>query len=259
MTPPVPGDRSTSCTARRRFACVVLLLFLSSLTGCGSEPVPGVPEEVIVYTALDEEFSKPIFDAFTRQTGIQVRAKYDTEATKTVGLVNAIIAERDNPRCDVFWNNEMLHTLRLKRLGLLRKQPVSAAPDYPAEFRSVDSDWYGFAARARVLLINTKVVSEARRPRTIFDMTDPQWYDRCGIAKPLFGTTATHAACLFHELGEEEAKKFFSRVKNNCRILSGNKRVAQEVASGLVNLFHVFGSALGNDHAALERRLLRFP
>lgn len=199
------------------------------VTGCGGPPVP---KEVIVYTALDEEFSKPIFDAFTRQTGIEVKAKFDTEATKTVGLANAIIAERERPRADVFWNNELLHTLRLKREGLLRKQPLQADADYEAKYRSDDGDWRGFAARARVLIVNTDLVKEARWPRSIEDLTDPQWYDSVGIAKPLFGTTATHAACLFDSWGDERAKKFFTGVKNNCRILSGNKRVAQEVAKG---------------------------
>ena len=49
---------------------------------CNSHPT----SQVVVYTALDEEFSQPLFDRFTRQTGIRVLAKFDTEATKTVGL-----------------------------------------------------------------------------------------------------------------------------------------------------------------------------
>jgi iron(III) transport system substrate-binding protein len=53
-----------------------------------------------------------------------------------------------------------------------------------------------------------------------------------GIAKPLFGTTATHAACLFTAWGEEKAKQFFRRLKDNARIMSGNKQVAQTVSGG---------------------------
>lgn len=206
-----------------------LLATAALAIGCG---MPETPKQVVVYTALDEDFSRPIFDAFTRQTGIEVLAKFDTEATKTVGLANAILAEKARPRADVFWNNELLHTLRLKREGLLRQQPLPEDADYPSEYRSADHDWRGFAARARVLIVNTNLVKEARWPDSIEDLTDPQWYDRCGIAKPLFGTTASHAACLFHRWGDERAKKFFQGVKNNCRILSGNKRVAQQVAAG---------------------------
>ncbi|MEQ8847124.1 extracellular solute-binding protein [Botrimarina sp.] len=199
------------------------------VVGCD---VPTVPKEVVVYTALDEEFSRPIFDAFTRETGIEVKARFDTESTKTVGLANAILAEGERPRADVFWNNEMLHTLRLKQQGLLREQPMSADANYPPEYRSADHDWRGFAARARVLVVNTNRLAEARWPDSIEDLTDPQFYDQVGIAKPLFGTTATHAACLFQEWGEERAKKFFTGVKQNCRVLSGNRRVAREVAQG---------------------------
>lgn len=222
-----------------------LVCFLAAVgIGCA----PEVPKQVVVYTALDEEFSKPIFDAFTRKTGIEVLAKFDTEATKTVGLANALLAERERPRADVFWNNEMLHTLRLKQEGLLRVQPLAADKNYPKEYRSADGDWRGFAARARVLIVNTNLVKQSRWPRSIQDLTDPQWYDKVGIAKPLFGTTATHAAVLFDAWGEERAQKFFEGVKKNCRIVSGNKRVAQQVANGQL----VFGLT-DTDDAMIEK------
>ena len=50
-------------------------------------------------------------------------AKYDDESTKTVGLTNVIIQEAGRPRCDVFWNNEILNTLRLEEKGLL--EPIT--------------------------------------------------------------------------------------------------------------------------------------
>jgi len=214
-----------------RWLCGVFFVIVSILLiGCHSEPAR--PTEVIVYTALDEEFSQPIFEEFTRTTGIVVRPKYDTESTKTVGLTQAILAERDRPRCDLFWNNEILNALRLEREGLLRAYASPAAKDYPASARSPNGDWYGFAARARVLIVNTNQLSEARRPKSIQDLIDPQWYESVGIAKPLFGTTATHAACLAAVWGEEKTHEFFKAVKRNARIMSGNKQVAQAVASG---------------------------
>ena len=206
----------------------LLILFSLAMVGCGEKK----PREVIVYTALDEDFSRPLFDAFTRKTGVEVRAKYDTESTKTVGLVEEIRAESERPRCDLFWNNETLHTVRLDREGLLRAYPSPRAAEYPPEVRSSAGHWYGFAARARVLIVNTNLIKQGRRPQSIDDLTDPQWGDRVGIAKPLFGTTATHAACLFAAWGEERAKDYFQRVKRNARIMSGNKQVARAVAAG---------------------------
>lgn len=205
-----------------------LLLALLLLSGCWVSTGP----EVVVYTAQDAEFSKPILEDFGRQTEIQVLPKFDVESTKTVGLVEAIIAEANRPRCDVFWNNEILHTLRLAKLGLLEPYQPKLADQYPADMQSPEHLWHGFAARARVLIVNTNLVRPEKRPSSVMDLADPEWQGRVGIAKPLFGTTATHAAVLFAIWGEDEAKDFFREVKRNCRIEAGNKQVARDVASG---------------------------
>ena len=204
--------------------------------------------EVIVYTALDEEFSRPVFEEFTRQTGIKVLGKFDTESTKTVGLTQAILAEKHRPRCDVFWNNEIVNTLRLEEAGLLTSYPTDAAKHFPAQFRSSIATWHGFAARARVLLVNTDLVPEDQRPTSLMDLVDPRWRGQVGFAKPLAGTTATHAACLFSEWGEEKAKDFLRQLKVNARVMAGNKQVAQAVAKGELS----FGLT-DTDDAIIER------
>ncbi|MEX2111814.1 MAG: extracellular solute-binding protein [Pirellulales bacterium] len=213
----------------RGLGLVVLMTCMAlGVTGCWSDS----GNEVVVYTALDSEFSQPILRQFTADTGIKALPKFDTESTKTVGLVEAIIAEADRPRCDVFWNNEILHTLRLQELGLLETFQPPIADEYPQMYRSINRVWHGFAARARVLIVNTKVVAEADRPTSIHDLADAKWQGKVAIAKPLFGTTATHAACLFQTWGDEKAQAFFRTLKDNVRIESGNKQVALAVASG---------------------------
>ena len=208
---------------------LLFAILILALAGCWSS----TGREVVVYTALDAEFSQPIFDDFTAQTGIAVRPKFDTESTKTVGLAEAISAERNRPRCDVFWNNEILNTLRLERQGLLEAYDSPVGQYYPPEFRSPDGLWYGFAARARVLIVNKNSVAEGERPKSVGDLADAKWKGRSGMAKPLFGTTATHAACLFAAWGDEKAKAFFRQLKaNEVRIVSGNKQVALAVGGG---------------------------
>ncbi len=211
----------------RRAAWLLCVL----LPGCWRTGGP----EVVVYTALDSEFSTPIFERFTAESGVAVLPKFDAESTKTVGLAEAIGAERGRPRCDVFWNNEILHTLRLERLGLLAAYVPPAAKDYPAAYRDPQGFWHGFAARARVLVVNTKLLPEGERPASILALADRKWRGRAAMAKPLFGTTATQAACLFAVWGDRRAKDFFSRLRqNDVQILSGNKQVALSVAAGRV-------------------------
>lgn len=190
---------------------------------------------LVVYTAQDTMYAEPVFADFTQASGIKVRPKFDTEATKTVGLAQAIMAEEARPRCDVFWNNEILNTLRLERRGLLEPYAYPEASYYPQQFRSKQDLWYGFAARARVLIVNTDLVSEAERPTSIYDLANEKWQGRIAIAKPLFGTTATHAACLFAYLGDEPAREYFLSLKrNDIQIMAGNKQVALAVAAGQV-------------------------
>jgi len=199
------------------------------LAGCADPPT------VTVYSALDSEFSEPVLDDFQRETGIRVRTRFDTESTKTVGLVQTILAEVDagHPRCDVFWNNEILNTLRLADRGHLDVYFSPAHRDYPDAFRAADGTWHGFAGRARVLIVNTDRVARDRMPASIHDLSAQRWRGQVGIAKPLFGTTATHAACLFAVWGDEQAKAFFRALKqNDVAIESGNKQVALRVASG---------------------------
>ncbi len=223
--------------SRMVFGVPGLLAAVMAIVGCRDKADSGPPsapaDEVVVYTALDRQFSEPILNDFSAKTGIKVLAVYDTESTKTVGLVNRIRAEAKRPRCDLFWNNEILNTLRLKDEGLLQACQPPQGTHYPAQYRDPDGQWYGFAARARVILVNKDLVKPQEMPKSIRDLANPKWRGRAGIAKPLFGTTASHVACLFAKLGDEKAKALLgSFKKNGVRVVAGNKTCAEMVASG---------------------------
>jgi iron(III) transport system substrate-binding protein len=211
---------------------------LGLLAGCGGsrDRAGEAPRaQVVVYSAQDREFAEPILRAYEKKTGVEILPKFDVESSKTVGLANALIAEKRRPRCDVFWNNEILNTLRLKEQGILEPFRPAHAGDVPETFKAKDGTWYGFAGRARVLIVNTKLVPEADRPRGIKDLLDPKWKGKIGIAKPLFGTTATQAACLFAAWGDEKAREFYRGLKaNGVQVLSGNKQVATAAGSGQI-------------------------
>jgi iron(III) transport system substrate-binding protein len=132
----------------------------------------------------------------------------------------------------LFWNDEILHTLELDRAGLLRPFATAAENTFPSAARSPNNTWFAIASEARVLLVNTNQIAEDRRPDSIYDLTDPQWYERAGIAKPLSGLSATHAACLFQAWDDTRAREFFVAVKRNARILLSDREVARAVASG---------------------------
>src|SRR6185436_14877775 len=94
------------------FAAVIAVIALCC--SCGREP------SVVVYASQDQVFAEPIFKAFERETGIRVRAVFDSEAAKTVAIANRLLAERRRPQCDVFWGNEEFRTRQLAATGVFR-------------------------------------------------------------------------------------------------------------------------------------------
>ncbi|UCE98684.1 MAG: extracellular solute-binding protein [Planctomycetota bacterium] len=219
-------------TAQIVLCSVVTLSF--AFAGCrGKEPV----QEVVIYTSLDKVFSQPILETFEKKTGIKVLAVYDSEATKTTGLVNRLIAEKASPQADVFWNSETGRTIVLKQKGILAKYISPSASDIPPQFKDPEGYWTGFAARCRILIYNTDLLKNEVLPKSIFELTRPKWKSKVALAYPLFGTTATHAASLFANLGDEKAKKYFEALKaNDVMITDGNASSRDRVADGTLSI-----------------------
>ncbi len=209
-------------------------ILLTANAGC----VPRREDSVVLYCATDREYATPILDGYERgASGTQVVQQFDVEASKTLGLVTRIEQESNAPKCDAFWNNEILHTIRLQRKGLLatRRWPI---PDHwPKSYRASDGTWVGFAARARVLLVNKdRLKDPSQWPQRVSDLAEKRWNKKCGMAFPIYGTTATHMTVLAthsNAVAKDQAwEEWIRQVAQNAVILAGNKQVALGVSSG---------------------------
>ena len=190
------------------FACFIPLLCRNS------------SNVVIIYVAQDAEFAGPMLREFEKETGIRVRAVFDSEAVKTVGLANRLLAEKNHPQCDVFWGNEEFRTRQLAAQNVFRET----------------NGWVAFGARSRRVVINTNFVSLERRsptrrddvaspqragseivaPMSLLELTNAAWHGKVALAYPMFGTTSTH----FHALRQLWGDAAW---QNWCRALAANK------------------------------------
>lgn len=210
---------------------------LLTLLGCGLLSALGCrhdsSQRVVVYCAHDEEFAAAILQEFEKKSGLKVDVTYDKEANKAVGLKESLVREAGQPRCDVHWNNEILATIYLQQKGILAPYASPSAQPFPADCKAKDHTWTAFAARARVVLVNTDKVKKEDFPRTLMDLTEPRYQGKLAMAKPMFGTTATQAACLFQSWGAEKARDFYRKLHaNGIEIMPGNKQVAVGVGKG---------------------------
>jgi iron(III) transport system substrate-binding protein len=208
------------------------LVLAALVTGCQASP--GTDEIVVVYTSVDQPFAEPVLAGFEEETGIAVQAVYDIEAAKTTGLVNRLIAEKDLPKADVFWNNEIIQTIVLKEEGVLDAYLSPNAQQVPRAYRDPENHWTGVTARARVLVVNTDRIAQPDVIASIYDLLDPTWRGQdVGIAYPLFGTTATHAAALYEVWGAEQGRDYFEQLaERGVRVVDGNSVVRDLVADG---------------------------
>jgi len=190
--------------------------------------------EVVIYTSVDQVFSEPVLKEFEEKTGIKVLALYDSEAAKTTGLVNRLIAEKDAPKADVFWNGEFAQTMLLKEKGILAAYKSPSAEGIPAQYTDAEGFWTGFGGRARVILVNKNLLSADQYPKSIYDLLKPEYApDKIGIAYPMFGTAATHAAALYADLGPDKGREFFEDLsQRGIKVYDGNSVVRDMVVNG---------------------------
>jgi len=188
--------------------------------------------DIVVYCSQDEPFATGILNEFGQRNGVEVNSKFDTEADKSVSLVKELIQERQRPRCVVFWNNEIVSTIRLQNMGLLEPYDSPSAAPYPAHAKAADHTWHAFGARTRVLIVNERLPKD-QWPKSLLDLTHERYKGKVVMSRPQHGTAATQAACLFEVLGSEQAKQYYrGLIANKIHLAPGNKQVAEWVAAG---------------------------
>ena len=214
----------------RHAAWVTGLCSIFALAGCGPSP----NAQVIVYTSVDQVEAARIFDLFTQNTGILVKPVYDTEAAKTTGLFRRLMAERNRPRADVFWNGEICRTIQLAEAGVADDISALVPPDIPKRWLDPHGRWAAFSLRARVIVYNTNLIhTPAAAPQGMDDLLKPEWRGKVVMANPLFGTAATHVAAMYVTLGHKAAEKYLTDLKaNRVRLVEGNSVVRDIVARG---------------------------
>lgn len=216
-----------------RWLCLLVTsLLLVAATACQTRAPQAPRPEVVIYASVDQVHAEPVLQRFEQKTGIHVLPVYDVEASKTTGMVERLIAEKDHARADVFWNGEFVQTLRLASLGVLAPYASPVAAKVPKGLKG--TTWTAFGGRARILLVRT---GSPMNPRSVLDLATLDPPAKVGIALPLFGTSATHAAALYAALGRDKARDFYTRLQaRGVRVLDGNAAVREAVVGGRIDV-----------------------
>ena len=192
-------------------------------------------EQVAVYCSVDETLGRKVLDRFRAQTGVEPIITFDSEAGKTTGLVNKIIAESQagRPRADVFFSSELFNTIGLARMGLLEPYDPPTASDVPARYKDPEHRWTAFAVRARVIAFDPNKVKRTDVPKRWEDLSEPRFAKGTAIANPLFGTTRGHVAAMFALWGGQRGRAFLTRLRDGgAHLADGNSATVRAVIAG---------------------------
>ena len=226
------GRRAGRLDTRLAIAAAIVLIVVVALLVIPAVARAG--QALVVYCAHDAVYSEEVLRAFEAQTGIRVKIIFDTEATKALGLVERLVREKDSPRCDVFWNNQLLGTLDLQQRGLLDPYKGTGYARIPDAYKDPDGHWVGFGARFRVWIVNTgKLGAEP----VAIDKALGGDLSRVAIAKPLYGTTLTHYSILWDRMGADGLKAWHTDWRERKVVEArGNAHVKALVAEGVCDL-----------------------
>jgi len=196
-------------------------------------------ESVTVYSGRTENLIGPILEDFTAETGIDVEVKYDQSSN----LALLIQEEGDRSPADVFLSQSPGAMDYLDGDDRLATIPDDLLGLVAADVRDDDGRWVGFSGRQRVLVFNQDLVDEGELPSSVFDLTDPAWSGRLGIA-PSNGSFQDFVTAMRGQVGDDATSAWLEGLAaNDVQTYPNNNAIVAavgrgEVDAGLVNHYY---------------------
>ncbi|CUS38652.1 extracellular solute-binding protein [Candidatus Nitrospira nitrificans] len=236
------SSRATALARRLRAFGVSAACFLM-LFGLIMPTVTSAADKLTVYSGRAERLIKPVLDAFTAKTGIQI----ELLSSGTTELVNRMKAEGDRSPADAFITNDAGSLEMARTAGLFRPlnmREVERA--IPAQFRAADNSWIGLSGRFWIVVYNTTLV-KPDQIKSLLDLADPMWKDK--IAVPNAGSEYLQAgvSVIRASLGDDHTKKFLEGIRDNAgtQVYQKSSQIVDavakgQVAMGIVNHYYVY-------------------
>ncbi|WP_041432966.1 extracellular solute-binding protein [Thiobacillus denitrificans] len=175
---------------------------LLSVVALGLASLPALAEEVVVYSARNEQLIKPLFDAYTRETGVQVKFVTDKEGP----LMARLKAEGKNTPADVLLTVDAGNLWQASEEGLLRPiKSKTLQTNVPAHLRDPDNEWFGLSVRARTMVYNTGKVKPGELS-TYEDLANPKWKGRLCLRTSKKVYNQSLVAMMITEYGEDKTE-----------------------------------------------------
>lgn len=222
-------------------------LFATAILAAG--PVAGQPSgEVNVYTYREAKLIQPLFEAFTKDTGLKVNV-----VSASSGLEQRIAAEGTNSPADVLLTIDIGQLDDAVRAGIT--QPIESTmldQTVSSQYRDPKGHWYAVSMRARVVYASKERVKQDTI--TYEELADPKWNGRICIRSGQHIYNNALFAAVIAKMGEARAEAWLRGLKANLaqKPSGGDRETARDVAAGKCDLGigNTYYWALMNDKEA---------
>jgi iron(III) transport system substrate-binding protein len=214
-----------------------------TLVGLLVPTIASAADKLTVYSGRAERLIKPVLDAFTAKTGIQIALL----SSGTTELVNRMKAEGDRSPADVFITNDAGSLEMARSAGLFRPLNMREVErSIPPQFRAADNSWVGLSGRFWVVVYNTTLV-KPDQVKSLLDLADPMWKNK--IAIPNAGSEYLQAgvSVIRASLGDDPTRKFLEGIRDNAgtQVYQKSSQIVDavakgQVAMGIVNHYYVY-------------------
>ena len=187
-------------------------------------------DEVVVYSARNEQLIKPLFDAYTKETGVKVKFVTD----KAGPLMQRLKSEGANTPADLFITVDAGNLWQAANEGLLQAINSSVLDNnIPAHLRDPGNQWYGLSIRARTMVYNTKKLSDSKLS-SYEDLADPKWKGKLCLRTSKKVYNQSLVAMMIEEHGIEKSEQVVKGwVKNLAtKPFSSDTKMMQAIAAG---------------------------
>jgi iron(III) transport system substrate-binding protein len=206
------------------------VLLTLGLAGCGGDEESGQAtaesqsdNKITIYSGRSEELVQPVFDQFSKKTGIEVESRYGN----TAQLAAQLLEEGEKSPADVFFAQDAGALGAVTKAGIFDPLPSSATELVPEQYRASNDAWIGVTARSRVLAYNPDLVAKDDLPDSVYELTEPEWKGKVGVA-PTNASFQAFVTAIRVQDGDDKARQFLAGLKaNEPAIRDGNAPILE--------------------------------
>jgi iron(III) transport system substrate-binding protein len=218
---------------------ILVLLILSFVFGLSAQ---AFSKELVIYTARKEHLVKPVFDKYTKETGVKI--KYITG--KAPVLLQRLISEGKNSPADMLITVDAGNLWNAAQNGVLSKvESTSLESNIPEEYRDSSGYWFGLSLRARTIVYNSDRVNP-KELSGYSDLADSKWKNRLLLRTSKKVYNQSLVAMMIAENGEKETLETVKGWVSNLAAppFSSDTKVLKAVAAGqgdvtIVNTYYL--------------------